>query len=142
LERLIYAFGTSPIVDLEPGRMADARRPPIGLRWVARMKSHEERTRRAQMMPNGSVLLEAAAELARVDVRTIRQWAAIGAVEIEWRGEMEVVRLDRIKFLAGTWNITTRTRGSEREAIRGLLGDTTVDTPSVRGLQKLARERG
>jgi hypothetical protein len=38
--------------------------------------------------------------------------------------------------------MTTRTCGSEREAIRGLLGDTTVDTPSVRGLQKLARERG
>jgi hypothetical protein len=94
------------------------------------------------MMPNGSVLLEAAAELARVDVRTIRQWAAIGAVEIEWRGEMEVVRLDRVKFLASTWNMTTRARGSERVAIRGLLGDTTVDTPSVTGLQKLARERG
>jgi hypothetical protein len=94
------------------------------------------------MMPNGSVLIEAAAELARVDVRTIRQWAAIGAVEIEWRGEMEVVRLDRVKFLASTWNMTTRTRSSEREAIRGLLGDATVDTPSVTGLQKLARERG
>ena len=94
------------------------------------------------MMPNGSVLLEAAAELARVDVRTIRQWAAIGAVEIEWRGEMEVVRLDRVKFLASAWTITTRTRASEREAIRGLLGDTSVDTPSVTGLQELARERG
>ncbi|MDQ4107848.1 MAG: hypothetical protein M3138_03450 [Actinomycetota bacterium] len=93
-------------------------------------------------MPNGSVLIEAAAELTGVDVRTIRQWAAIGAVEIEWKGDMEVVRLDRVKFLASTWNMTGRTHGSEREAIRGLLGETTVETPSVTGLQKLARERG
>jgi hypothetical protein len=73
------------------------------------------------MMPNGSVLLEAAAELARVDVRTIRQWAAIGAVEIDWRGEMEVVRLDRVKFLASTWNMTGRTLvPSERRSGRCL----------------------
>jgi hypothetical protein len=94
------------------------------------------------MMPHGSVLLEAAAELARVDVRTIRQWAAIGAIEIEWRGEMEVVRLDRVKFLSSTSNMPSRGRSSEREAIRGLLGDATVDTPSVTELQQLARERG
>ena len=94
------------------------------------------------MMPNGSVLIEAAAELAQVEIRTIRQWAAIGALEIEWRGEMEVVRLDRVKFLASSWNMSSRSRSSEREAIRGLLGDASVETPSVAELQQLARERG
>ena len=94
------------------------------------------------MMPNGSVPIEAAAELADVDVRTIRQWAAIGAIEIEWRGEMEVVRLDRLKFLVSTWEMPGRDRSSQREAIRGLLGDATIITPSVTSLQELARERG
>ena len=93
------------------------------------------------MMPSGSVLIEAAAELAHVEVRTIRQWAAIGALEIEWRGDMEVVRLDRVKFLSSAWNMPSRDPG-ERQALRGLLGDATVDTPSVTGLQQLARERG
>jgi hypothetical protein len=94
------------------------------------------------MMPNGSVPIAAAAELAQVDVRTIRQWAAIGAIEIEWRGDMEVVRLDRLKFLVSTWEMPGRDRSSERVAIRGLLGDATVNTPSVTDLQQLARERG
>lgn len=94
------------------------------------------------MMPNGSVPIEAAAELADVDVRTIRQWAAIGAIEIERRGEMEVVRLDRLKFLVSTWEIPNRDRSSERVGIRGLLGDATVNTPSVTDLQQIARERG
>jgi hypothetical protein len=93
-------------------------------------------------MPNGSVPIEAAAELALVDVRTIRQWAAIGAIEIERRGETEVVPLDRLKFLVSTWNIPSRDRSSERVAIRGLLGEARVLTPSVTGLQELARERG
>jgi hypothetical protein len=94
------------------------------------------------MMPKGSVPIDAAAELADVDVRTIRQWAAIGAIEIERRGEMEVVRLDRLKFLVSTWEIPNRDRSSDRVAIRGLLGDVTVNTPSVTDLQQLARERG
>jgi hypothetical protein len=93
------------------------------------------------MMPNGSVLIEAAAELAGVDVRTIRQWAVIGAIEIEWRGEMEVVRLDRVKYLSSTYNMPIRNPSAERQALRGLLGDATLDTPSVAALQQLARER-
>jgi hypothetical protein len=93
------------------------------------------------MRSNGSVSLETAAELAHVDVRTIRQWAAIGAIEIEWRGDTEIVRLDRVKFLAGAWSLPTRSPEAERRALRGLLGEMTVGTPSVRELQQLARAR-
>jgi hypothetical protein len=34
----IYAFRTRPDVSSEPLRTTDARRSPIGLRWVAQMK--------------------------------------------------------------------------------------------------------
>lgn len=93
------------------------------------------------MRSNDSVLLETAAELARVDARTIRQWAAIGAIEIGWGGDREIVRLDRVKFLASAWSLPSRGPGSERQALRGLLGEVTVGTPSVRELQQLARAR-
>ena len=93
------------------------------------------------MRSNGSVLLETAAELAHVDARTIRQWAAIGAIEIEWQGDREIVRLDRVKFLASAWSPPRPSPGAERRALRGLLGETTVGTPSVRELQQLARAR-
>jgi hypothetical protein len=90
---------------------------------------------------NDSVSLETAAELARVDARTIRQWAAIGAIEIEWRGDRELVRLDRVKFLASAWSLPSRDPGDDRRALRGLLGEMSVGTPSVRELQQLARAR-
>jgi hypothetical protein len=93
------------------------------------------------MRSNGSVSLETAAELARVDARTVRQWAAIGAIEIEWQGDREIVRLDRVKFLANAWSLPSRSPGVERRALRGLLGEMTVGTPSVRELQQLARAK-
>jgi phage terminase Nu1 subunit (DNA packaging protein) len=48
-----------------------------------------------------AVPLDVAAELVDVDVETIRRWAEQGSVEIDTRGGMEVVRLDRIRWLAG-----------------------------------------
>jgi predicted site-specific integrase-resolvase len=48
-----------------------------------------------------AVLLDVAAELVDVDVETIRRWAEQGSIEIDTRGGMEVVRLDRVRWLAG-----------------------------------------
>ena len=49
-----------------------------------------------------AVPLDVAAELVDVDVETIRRWAEQGSVEIDTRGGMEVVRLDRVRWLADT----------------------------------------
>jgi hypothetical protein len=48
-----------------------------------------------------AVPLDVAAELVQIDVETIRRWAELGAIEIDTRGGMEVVRLDRVRWLAG-----------------------------------------
>ena len=48
---------------------------------------------------NASVTVEAAARLVDVDVETIRHWSDIGSIEIEQRGDMNVVRLDRVRVL-------------------------------------------
>jgi len=47
-----------------------------------------------------AVPLDVAAELVNVDVETIRRWAEQGSVQIDTRGGMEVVRLDRVRWLA------------------------------------------
>ena len=49
-----------------------------------------------------SVTIEAAAELVDVDAATIRHWSKTGALQIERLGDMEVVRLDRVHWLAAT----------------------------------------
>ncbi len=47
-----------------------------------------------------SVTIEAAAELTNVPVARIRDWATRGAIEIETRGDMEVVRLEDVRRVA------------------------------------------
>jgi hypothetical protein len=92
------------------------------------------------MMSNGGwVTIDAAADASRVDVRTIRQWAAAGAMDIEFQGQKELVRLDRVKFLCASWSFPTGR--SNRGSLRGLLGDATVSSRSVTGLQQLARDK-
>jgi hypothetical protein len=78
-------------------------------------------------------------ELANVEVGAIRQWAASGALTIESRGEMEVVRLDEVKALSGT----PRRRSPSRrgEALRGRMAGETTQTLSVLDLQEKARTR-
>ena len=88
---------------------------------------------------NASVTIEAAAELANVDICTIREWSADGVLEIERRGEMEAVRLDKVDALARAEAARTRTA---RGALRGLLGEATRTDPlDVTELQGLVRER-
>lgn len=92
------------------------------------------------LVKGASVPIDVAAELANVEVRAIRQWAAMDALKIEWRGGMEVVPLDQVQTLSG-WAGRT---GSDprRAALRGRLRGVMTDTLSVTGLQELARERG
>ncbi len=78
-----------------------------------------------------SVTIEAAAEWIDVGVGTIRDWAAIGALRIEQRGDMEVVSLDQVRTLA-----------NRRGSMQSLLSRSEVTASrGVTSLQKLARER-
>jgi hypothetical protein len=89
---------------------------------------------------NASVTVEAAARLVDVDVETIRHWSDVGSLEIEQRGDMDVVRLDRVRILTDTSRVGTR--GARHGLLRALLGDAPkIETPSVFVLQELAREK-
>jgi hypothetical protein len=98
---------------------------------------------RAALRKNASVTVEAAARLVDVDVATIRHWSDIGALEIERRGDMDVVRLDQVKVLT----TSSRLAGAERRgkwggSMRSLLRDATkIESVSVAGLQQLVREK-
>src|SRR4051794_37301045 len=88
---------------------------------------------------NASVTVEAAARLVDVDVETIRHWSDIGSIEIEQRGDMDVVRLDRVRVLT-----ESSRAGRDRPfgLLRALLRDAPrTETPSVVVLQELAREK-
>ena len=70
---------------------------------------------------DGSVTIEAAAELMGIDVRVIREWSAIGSLQIERRGDEEVVHLGQVKALVrsplGFWGRRGATaRGAARAA--------------------------
>ena len=89
---------------------------------------------------NASVTIEAAARLVEVDVATIRHWSDIGSIEIEQRGEMDVVRLDRVRMLTDSSRVGTR--GARYGLLRALLQDAPkTETPSVVVLQEIAREK-
>ena len=57
-------------------------------------------------MGEGSVTIESAAELLNVEVRAIRQWSAIGSLQIERRGDVELVHLGQVKALARSPMVT------------------------------------
>lgn len=95
------------------------------------------------MREDGSVTIESAAELLNVEVRAIRQWSAIGSLQIERRGDVELVHLAQVKALARSSIVTGDRTENRRGGLRALLREATpVDAPSVSGLQALARERG
>lgn len=88
---------------------------------------------------NASVTVEAAARLVDVDVETIRHWSDIGSIEIEQRGDMDVVRLDRVRVLTDS---SRAVRGTRHGLLHALLRDAPrSETPSVVVLQELAREK-
>jgi hypothetical protein len=86
-----------------------------------------------------SVTVEAAAKLADIDEATIRHWSEIGALTIESRGDMEVVRLDRVHWLSQAPHVATRV--SRNAALKDRLGEATTETLDVTDLQELARDR-
>jgi hypothetical protein len=88
-----------------------------------------------------TVTVEAAAELAKVDIQSIRRWSDVGSLQIERIGDMRIVRLDEVKSLASTRR--TAERICRHAALRALLKEATpVESPNhVAGLQKLVRAR-
>ena len=91
---------------------------------------------------DGSVPIESAAELMHIEVRAIREWSAIGSIEIERQGDVELVHLGQVKALAHSAVGDADRSEIQRGGLRGLLrGAGTVDAQSVAGLQALARER-
>ena len=91
----------------------------------------------AMLIKNASVPLDVAAKLTNVEVRAIRHWAMTGAITIEQQADMEVVRVDHVRQLAGS----PGRAGSDpqNDALRERLAGATVDDLSVLGLQERAR---
>jgi phage terminase Nu1 subunit (DNA packaging protein) len=87
-----------------------------------------------------SVTVEAAARLVGVDVARIRHWSEVGSLEIQQRGDMDVVRFDQVRALATAARMGTE--GSGAGSLRALLRDTRrIESVSVSLLQELAREK-
>jgi phage terminase Nu1 subunit (DNA packaging protein) len=96
--------------------------------------------RRDSLQRHPSVTIEAAAELTNLDIPTLREWARLGDLVIEQRGDMEVVELEVVTALA------SRHRASKRGALYDRLKEAegtarTGDVVTVADLQELARER-
>jgi hypothetical protein len=90
---------------------------------------------------DGSVTIQVAAELTNIEVRTIREWSAIGALQIERRGDDDVVHLGQVKALARSPMAPGGGVETHPGALRELLREATVDTEGLAGLQELARAR-
>lgn len=90
---------------------------------------------------NGSVTIEAAAELAGIDVRLIREWSAIGSLQIERRGDEEVVHLGQVRALVRSPMGPGGGVRPRRGALRVLIRDSRIATEGIADLQELARER-
>jgi hypothetical protein len=88
-----------------------------------------------------AVTMEAAAELAKVDIRTIKQWSDAGSLQIEHIGDMRIVHLDQVKALASMRQ--TAERLSRGASLRALLKEATpvVSPDHVASLQQLVRDR-
>ena len=91
---------------------------------------------------DGSVTIESAAALMNIEVRAIRQWSAIGSLQIERRGDEELVHLGQVQALARSpIGIGDRSGEPARRPARPAPRSQAVDAQSVAGLQALARER-
>jgi hypothetical protein len=87
-----------------------------------------------------SVPVEAAARSVDVDVERIRHWSEVGALDIQRRGHVDVVRLDQVRALAASARMETD--GASTESLRALLRDAgEIESVSVSLLQELAREK-
>ena len=111
-------------------------RIPFAVAYGAFMANRFERS----LGKYASVTVEAAARLVDVDVARIRHWSDVGALEIQQRGDMDVVRLDQVRALSTSARLGTE--GSGAGSLRALLRDTAKrESVSVSLLQELAREK-
>jgi hypothetical protein len=86
------------------------------------------------------VTIEAAAELTNVDIPTLREWAHLGDLVIEERGDMEVVALEVVTALASRHRAARR--GTLHNRLREAEGKPSPgEVVSVVDLQELARDR-
>jgi hypothetical protein len=111
---------------------------PLPVPYGRAMTDRIERT----LGKNVSVTVEAAARLVDVDVATIRHWSEVGSIEIEQRGDMDVVRLDRVRALRSSSRMGTGGPTGQQDALHALLRDAVrIESPSVVVLQELVREK-
>jgi hypothetical protein len=87
-----------------------------------------------------SVPIQVAAERAGVGVEQIRRWAEIGGLEIQRRGSLETVRLDRVMALSAS--ARRNDPSSSRGALRARLADAAAARVNIAELEQLARDRG
>src|SRR5688572_3896943 len=131
MARMSYSRRHSAARRMNRSPMRSRSRVPM----VGPMASGSERTLGKYV----SVTIEAAARLVDVDVATIRHWSDVGSIEIEQRGDMDVVRLDQVRQLTTTSRKEARTRHG---SLRALLRDAEkVESLNVSGLQQHVREK-
>jgi hypothetical protein len=96
---------------------------------------------RGSLNRHPAVTITAAAELANVDVATLRGWVGLGSLGTEYRGDMEVVQLDEVTALASRHRASRN--GALRDRLRQEDGSVTVvgGVVNIADLQALARER-
>ncbi len=87
---------------------------------------------------NARVPIVTAAELTGVDVAQIRRWAEIDGLEIQRRGGVELVHLDRVVALSAA----ARRRGSRssRSTLRARLADAASQKATVSGVEEAVRD--
>ena len=86
-----------------------------------------------------SVSIQTAAERAGVGVEQIRRWADVEGLEIQHRGRLEIVRLDRVLALSAA--ARRNDPNSSRGALRARLADAAGESRGITNLQRLARGR-
>src|SRR5688500_10724845 len=79
---------------------------------------------RASLHRHPRVTIEAASQLIYVDIPTLREWARLGDLVIEERGDMEVVELEVVTALA------SRHRAARRGSLHNRLRDAEGTPPS------------
>jgi hypothetical protein len=87
---------------------------------------------------NGPTPIQAAADQAGVDIGQIRRWADIGGIEIQRRGGIETVILERVMALSAS--VRLRRSGGDRDSLRARLADAKVENRSISDLQRIARD--
>jgi hypothetical protein len=94
---------------------------------------------RASLHRHPRVTIEAASELIYVDIPTLREWARLGDLVIQERGDMEVVELEVVTALASRHRAARR--GTFYDRLREAEGTPSADMVNVADLQELARDR-